>query len=152
MLSAFIKEKLGLGLAILKPHVEKLASADISARYESLSQDYAYMLRFMTEGYKDPQRDKLYGDMLARGYHLASDIKRMLRITNDAALMSLRKSVGTNDFSATALIEALRDESLDAKAHYEALNRAFVSVFLSPDWREQEQRLWTAFLISSDVK
>ena len=152
MLSAFIKEKLGLGLAILKPHVEKLASADISARYESLSQDYAYMLRFMTEGYKDPQRDKLYGDMLARGYHLASDIKRMLRVANDSALMSLRKSVGTNDFSATALIEALRDESLDAKAHYEALNRAFVSVFLSPDWREQEQRLWTAFLISSDVK
>ena len=152
MLSAFIKEKLGLGLAILKPHVEKLASADISVRYESLSQDYAYMLRFMTEGYKDPQRDKLYGDMLARGYHLASDIKRMLRITNDSALVSLRKSVGTNDFSATALIETLRDESLDAKAHYEALNRAFVSVFLSPDWREQEQRLWTAFLISSDVK
>ena len=152
MLSAFIQDKLGLGLAILKPHIEKLANADISARYESLSQDYAYMLRFMTDGYKDPQRDKLYGEMLAKGYHLASDIKRMLKIANDSALTSLSKSIGANDFSATALIDALRDETLDAKAHYAALNKAFVSIFLSQDWREQEQRLWTAFLISSDVK
>ena len=152
MLSAFLQDKLGLGLAILKPHVERLASMDISSRYESLTQDYAYMLRFMTEGYKDPQREKLYGEMLAKGYHIASDVKRMLRITNDTALVSLQKTVVADDNSASTLIEALRDDSLDAKAHYEVLNKAFVSIFLSPDWREQEQRLWTAFLISSDVK
>ena len=152
MLSVFLQDKLGLGLAILKPHIEKLASVGISARYGSLSQDYAYMLRFMTEGYKDPQREKLYAEMLAKGYHLASDVKRQLRITADAALVSLQKSIVDNDNSANALIEALKDDSLDAKAHYEVLNRAFVSIFLSEDWREQEQRLWTAFLISSDVK
>ena len=152
MLSAFLQDKLGLGLAILKPHVERLANMDISSRYESLTQDYAYMLRFMTEGYKDPQREKLYGEMLAKGYHIASDVKRMLRITNDPALVTLQKSVIDNDNSANALIEALKDESIDAKAHYDVLNRAFVSIFLSPDWREQEQRLWTAFLISAEVK
>ena len=152
MLSAFLQDKLGLGLELLKPMVEKLANTEIASRYESLSQDYAYMLRFMTEGYKDPQREKLYGEMLAKGYHIASDVKRMLRITNDPALVTLQKSVIDNDNSANALIEALKDESLDAKAHYEVLNRAFVSIFLSPDWREQEQRLWTAFLISTEVK
>ena len=152
MLSAFLQDKLGLGLAILKPHVERLASMDISSRYESLTQDYAYMLRFMTEGYKDPQREKLYGEMLAKGYHIASDVKRLLRIINDTALVSLQKTVAADDNSASNLIEALRDESLDAKAHYEVLNRAFVSIFLSSDWREQEQRLWTAYLISTEVK
>ena len=152
MLSALLQDKLGLGLAILKPHVERLASMDISSRYESLTQDYAYMLRFMTEGYKDPQREKLYGEMLAKGYHIASDVKRLLRITNDTALVSLQKTVAADDNSASNLIEALRDESLDAKAHYEVLNRAFVSIFLSSDWREQEQRLWTAYLISTEVK
>ena len=152
MLSAFLQNKLGLGLGLLKPMVEKLANMEIASRYESLSQDYAYMLRFMTEGYKDPQREKLYGEMLAKGYHIASDVKRMLRITNDPALVTLQKSVIDNDNSANVLIEALKDESLDAKAHYEVLNRAFVSIFLSPDWREQEQRLWTAFLISTEVK
>ena len=126
MLSAFLQDKLGLGLAILKPHVERLASMDISSRYESLTQDYAYMLRFMTEGYKDPQREKLYGEMLAKGYHIASDVKRLLRIVNDTALVSLQKTVAADDNSASNLIEALRDESLDAKAHYEVLNRAFV--------------------------
>lgn len=152
MLSAFLQDKLGLGLGLLKPMVEKLANTEIASRYESLSQDYAYMLRFMTEGYKDPQREKLYGEMLTKGYHIASDVKRMLRITNDPALVTLQKSVIDNDNSANALIEALKDESLDAKAHYEVLNRAFVSIFLSQDWREQEQRLWTAFLISTEVK
>ena len=152
MLSAFLQDKLGLGLGLLKPMVEKLANTEIASRYESLSQDYAYMLRFMTEGYKDPQREKLYGEMLAKGYHIASDVKRMLRITNDPAFVTLQKSVIDNDNSANALIEALKDESIDAKAHYDVLNRAFVSIFLSPDWREQEQRLWTAILISADVK
>lgn len=152
MFDALKKGQLGLALKIMKQSVDAYPLARLTSRYESIVQDYTYMLGFLSEGYKDPQRKKLHDDMLVKAYRLAQDVCKYHEIMGDAALSNLHRSIADKDFSAATLIDSLRDSSLDAKQHYEVLSNAFVSIFLSENWREQEQRLWTAYLISTDTK
>lgn len=143
--------QLGLALKIMKQHVDVCPDVRFSSRYDSIVQDYSYMLRFLSDGYKDPERAKLHDDMIVKAYRLCQDLIKCQKIHADSALLNLHKGLAGKDTNAAAIIDALRDKTLDARQHYDALSNAFVSVFLSDNWREQDQRLWTAYLISSDT-
>lgn len=151
MFDALKNGQLGLALKMMKQYVDACPDVSFSSRYESVVQDYSYMLRFLSDGYKDPEREKLHDDMIVKAYRLCQDLAKHQKILADSALLNLQKGLAGKETNAAKIIEALRDKTLDAKQHYEVLSNAFISIFLSENWREQEQRLWTAYLISSDT-
>lgn len=151
-MNLFYHGKLLQGLNALKPRVESIARPDIKSRYDNIEESYRYMLRYLMDGYEDPHRETLFRELLLKSWHLGNDVARIERIASDNALSSLQKTLDGKDVGASSLVDALRDKSLDVKGHFEALNTAFDSVFLGNDWKEQDGRLWTGYLIDSETR
>ena len=120
-----------------------------SDRYESIVQEYVYMLDFMSNGYKDDKREELYDGMYLKATMLRDDIQKAININKEPYLDKLNVKIKDVDCSTSALIERLCSEvEADEKIHI--LSTAFNAILLSPHWKEQDTRLWLAYLMQAD--
>lgn len=150
-MNLFSSGNLALGLRQLKPRVDALGRADLGARFSSIDESYRYMLHYFVEGYSDPQRQKMFDEILSKAWHLENDVERMERVRSDNALSAQYKTIDGRETGTNTLIETLRSTVDDNRKHFDMVSMAFTSIFLGNDWREQDCRLWTAYLLDSNT-
>ena len=145
------KWHLGMMLKSLEPKIAASGDADVKSRYATLCEEYRYMLKYFADGICDPQRISMQQAMVRRAYVLEKDVSALELFRSTPAYSSLRKTVPGENVSATVLVDSLRRSHVTQREHHDCLNKAFLSVFFSLSWREQDSRLWTAFLIDENV-
>lgn len=145
------KWHLGLMLKSLEPKITASGDADVKSRYATLCEEYRYMLKYFADGVSDPQRIVMQHAMVKRAYALGNDVRALEMFRSNPAYSSLRQTVPVQEESAATLVESLRGKYVTQKEHHECLSRVFLSVFFSLSWREQDRRVWTAYLIDENV-
>lgn len=120
-------------------------------RIGAVAEEYHYLVDFMRKGYDDPKRMELYQSLRHRAAVLEADITDAIAIQNCDYLASLKSSLKDVDVSSASLVSMLRTTQSDALQHAQALETAFSAIIVSPQWTEQDSRLWTAYLLSTDT-
>lgn len=120
-------------------------------RIGAVAEEYHYLVDFMRNGYDDPKRMELYLSLRHRAAVLEADITDAIAIQNCDYLASLKSSLKGVDASSASLVSMLRTTQSDALQHAQALETAFSAIIVSPQWTEQDSRLWTAYLLSTDT-
>ena len=142
---------LGVMLHNFEAGVQSCGDADVRSRYDTLCEEYRYMLEYFVGGIPDPQRTAMLQSMTRRAFVLGTDIRMIEMFRSNNSYAALRKSIVTENVSTMSIIEDLRRSEVSAREHYDYLNKAFLAIFFSLSWREQDSRLWTAFLIADNV-
>lgn len=122
-----------------------------SDRVASVRQEYSYMIDFMRKGYSDPMRVEMYQRLQKKAGVVLSDLNFAIKIEGDSYFQSLKATCRTLDTTSSGLIDLLKQQPEDRKAYYSNLSQVFNALLLSPQWTEQDARLWTAFLLASEV-
>lgn len=143
--------RLGLVLMQLGDRIKACMDASLQGKYEALCEEYHYLLKFFLDGIDDPQREKMLEGMKKRAYHLASDVSMLEKFRSEPTIASFLKQHPTDGYSTMTLLEQFRQTASDVKEHYKILNDAFISICFSLTWKEQDSRMWTAFLIDESV-
>lgn len=140
-------------LGKLLSEISELVNANLqlgfSDRYESIVQEYVYMLDFMSNGYKDDKREELYHGMFLKTSMLKDDILQAINIAKEPFLDKLSTKVKDTDNSTATLIEKLCSD-VDMGEKIDILSAAFNAILLSQHWKEQDTRLWLAYLMQAD--
>lgn len=143
--------QLGAALELMDKKDEIIGCIHLRDRFESLCMEYHYMLDFIMTGGKDEHRHEMFTKMLEKASVLVEDAIRISSIKKNPYLSTEFDHIAGLNTNPQALIDSLRDKNLTLTQHYEALNNAFLAIFFSLQWKQQEQRLWTAYLLSSDT-
>lgn len=143
--------QLGLMLKEMENRVGTSENAEIKSRYESLCEQYRYMLKFFYDGMNDPHRDEMLKGMLSRAYILDSDLQLVEKFHSSPSYSALMKTLSQGRMDNMSMISSLRDATVSPRDHYSLLNNVFLNIFFSLSWKEQESRMWTAFLIDDSV-
>lgn len=138
-------------LKSLQDKVKKTANLELMDRCDTLFQEYRYMLSFVANGGNDENRAQYIRSLRQRIDDLSADVERVNlfhSIPGHEVIFAQTKDIDKN---STSLIDALNNKNLSPEEHFTALNNAFSAILFSIGWHQREQRLWTAFLISSDT-
>lgn len=136
-------------LKSLEEKVKTIGNADLLDRYETLFQEYRYMLSFMVSGGQDANREQFLDSLRKRIKDLSDDLERGKIFQTTPGKDVILSQIKDIDTSAASLIASLQDDSLTPEQHFNALNNAFCAILFSLAWNTREERMWTAFLISS---
>lgn len=139
------------------------------AELENIHTSYNYMLQYMEQGIKDPERDKLYRKLLATAYQLADKIritslipvstyyyferKRYYRLVPPRSLSVLQMELEayTEDMAIGKLLnDDKQDDNLNEvrKRHENAFTELFYLIWLSDKWSEEDEQQARTFLSS----
>ena len=143
--------QLGMMLKRMKNRVESSDNAEIMSRYETLCEQYRYMLKFFYDGMNDPHRDEMLKGMISRAYTLDSDVMMMEKFHSSPSYSALMKTLPQSRMDTMTMISGLRESDISPKDHYALLHNVFLTIFFSLSWKEQDSRMWTAFLIDDRV-
>lgn len=135
----------------LSEDVKKTGNVGFMDRCDALIQEYRYMLSFIASGGKDENRKQFIDSLVQRIAVLRENVEREKAFATIPGHDSVYAQIKGKDTNSTSLIEALQNKTLAPEQHFEALNNAFCALLFSNAWSQKEQRLWTAFLISSDT-
>ena len=143
--------QLGMMLKRMKNRVESSYNAEIMSRYETLCEQYRYMLKFFYDGMNDPHRDEMLKGMISRAFTLDSDMMMMEKFHSSPSYSALMKTLPQSRMDTMTMISGLRESDISPKDHYALLHNVFLTIFFSLSWKEQDSRMWTAFLIDDRV-
>lgn len=168
------EHKLKDALRELSVFLSDMPEWDIKAELENAQTSYHYMLQYMEQGIKDPERDNLYRKLLITAYQLADKIrmakltpvstyhyferKRFYKIVPLRTLPVLQMELEsyTEDMAVGKLLNGdSRDESkLDGirKRHEDAIVELFNLVWLADKWTQEEETDAITFLTSPLVQ
>ena len=135
----------------LSEEVKKIGNIGLMDRCDTLIQEYRYMLSFIASGGKDENRKQFIDSLFQRVACLNEDVERVKAFASIPGYESVYAQIKEIDTSSTSLIDALNDKSHSPEEHFNALSNAFCALLFSYGWSQKEQRLWTAFLISSET-
>lgn len=116
-------------------------------KLEQCQTEFQYMADFMLQGYKDPKRGDLFEDLCRRLRNLWNDICVRKSIIELPYIKGIRKMLLSADTSVE-MLQAQLLATTDAKEHCDVLSLAFLSIFTSYHWRNQQTEEWAAFLAS----
>lgn len=169
-LNHILDKKLGPAVGILRDVVTKQTNSSFIDRLDSIDSDYERMLDFMLRGYKDPQRDALYLDLLRRTYRLIQDMELDWLCKNRGSYADAHyQASGMNmsyDFVRSVLESFVTDVamlSLDSgevyhtrkkelyDRHQQFLDKLFCALWLSPQWSESDARFYKELLLSPTI-
>lgn len=74
------EKNLGKALKLLRSEIDNNNRAVVSSRLEEIENNYRLMCDYMLRGFKDPQRDRVYNELLNAAYRIYNSIKLYERI------------------------------------------------------------------------
>ena len=143
---------------------------EIKLELENVQTSYHYMLQYMEQGMKDPERDSLYRKLIITAYQLADKI-RIARLTpistyyyferrryyklvplRSLPMIQMELESYTEDMAVGKLLNTgdKQESDLNAirKRHENAFTELFYLIWLSDRWSEEEEQQAQAFLNS----
>lgn len=158
----------------LKEALELLHSMSLSCGNYQLQEElhgvqtsYGYMLQYMEQGMHDPERDKLYHDLLIKSYCLADQVYLLLREDyanqlyfngrkqdrNNSQACSLQALLATlesfpDSLSLYALLHDEQKLQQDLEKHETALGELFRTTWVNSRWTNAERDVAYKYLSS----
>lgn len=168
------EHKLKDALRELSVFLSDMPEWDIKAELENTQTSYRYMLQYMEQGIKDPERDNLYKKLLITAYHLADKI-RIAKLTPTSSyhyferrrfykivpmrtlpVLQMELETYTEDMAVGKLLNTdnRQEDKLNAirKRHEEALTELFYLIWLADKWTEEEEINAITFITSSLIQ
>lgn len=157
-----IIKNLGGALDAIRPLLDLHAYASLHERINTIRDDYKRMLSYMREGYPDPSRNQLYLSLL----------RKLDRVTNDAALLQRTQGMHNLAENATSLTHAtiaehlqdyVSEKALDSlgmaqrdnksihAAHHQFMSSLFNNICLSGQWHHDDQDFYKSLLLSPTI-
>lgn len=134
----------------LQQQAQAFSNTTFYDRLEQCRVEFSYMKKFMLQGFKDAQREKLFRDMQQRLKDLWYDICVQRDIIESPYIKGLQKTLKNKDLSIEALQAQLLSAN-DIKQHNEVLSLAFLVLYSSGHWRMTQVEEWLMFITSSHV-
>lgn len=137
-------------LRILTEMAEPFLGEGYNERIERCQEEFRYMGDFMMRGFQDPQREKLYGDLIHRLLDIFYDLRVRKGIIETPYIKGIRKILTSKESSVETLQTALLTAEGDKELH-EVLVFCFLHVYISGQWTEEIREEWEIFLTSPKV-
>lgn len=165
------QRKLGYAIAKLENFGYKYPELNFTATIEQVRNDYGLMAGYWSRGYKDPQLEKQYSQLLRRVYALVSDVALRYCIYHSAYLQPVSKRVNQvkswtvanlqNELESFVAELAMLDlETKEAKkqkqtaiykSHQDLLSEVFDYLWLSGQWNDGMTDIFRQILLSPTV-
>ena len=143
------------GLTQLKAYAQKINNWDLLSRIETLQSNYDYMLKYAAEGQADPQRNKLFNEILNESFELTDQLHLEEQFTNGYGYMADLYRI--NKIKPIPSFSELQEEliSLNEKGgiqvtqensiyhdlfqpHFEFIDTVFKKTLISAHWSTSE--------------
>ncbi len=167
VLSFHLSKALSLLMPIFQTHTKLKDSSEI----EDIANAFNMMLHYMRQNADDPERKKLYHNLLRRTYRVAADLEISWRCKNNGFYITqFQKASHLNmspDFIRTVLETFVSDvamlslnyngDSLEEKKndiysrHQTFIERLFAAITTSCQWSDGEREFWSEFLVSPTI-
>lgn len=150
---AFLRQgRLRDALETLRTLAEESMQWEVSDRLNTIAKNYAYMLRYLTDGMEDPQRDSIYASLVSEVY-AASDalMRRLLMPDSPSIYFATLRNLGIRQRSLQDII----NEFVRLSASVSNVVEQITSGAPVPDRSVMERAerdmfnyVWTAFPLS----
>lgn len=169
ILDNLLSRKLSPALRSMKDQIAKKQLASLPQALAAVESDYRLMCNFMMQGYRDPQADKVYDNLIQRALRLYADLQMETLRTTCPTFIDAKTKAYRGEATAANLQESLEafvqdvalaslDPSTDPKAlseryasHQDFIDRAFATILISPQWTEAMASDMTQVLLSPTV-
>ena len=140
-----------------------------NSQIEAIQADYDLMIDFMLRGYNDPQRSRLYEQLVRRLYRATFDIDRAVAVRLDAAYTEAAAQKLTlqpddikhrlESFVAETALLAARSQHPETagkttelhKSHQQYLHALFSAILVSPVWSEGLAEAFQSMLLAPTI-
>ncbi|MDR0865613.1 MAG: tetratricopeptide repeat protein [Candidatus Symbiothrix sp.] len=161
------QKRLKQAFDLLSALFSHLQNWQLQEKFNSLQDTYKMMLSYLTEGVKDPGREKVYNDLVHSIYQIADAVILQIKTSNDNSFFYEKRRAyrflvpetsheliaGLEDiFGKIALLSLLDEEEKnrslkDLEKQKELLSRkVFYNIWLSDLWTSDEKDRWTTIL------
>lgn len=161
---------LGEALHILNSTETVSHNNDITVRLNEINNDYQLMLSYMLRGFKDPERMRLYDELMRRLFRLTVDMELNLltvsyRVFSEAKIRTSMVELDHDDIkrkledfvSDIAILDFDTEEDRKQKeeslysAHHWFMSRLFDCLFLSKQWNESDSEFYENLICSPSI-
>lgn len=166
-----VRHDVGTALATLREYVQNNSMSGFISYLEQIEADFDLMCNYMLRGFKDPQGDAVYSNLLERTYRLfnnvriASVVKKRPSFANakkcaegfdgrvDAIRSSLENFVQERAFGALLASEHNSDlKSSVSLAHQDYMNRLFCFIISSNQWSDGSSSRFAELMLSPTIE
>ena len=166
--SCIRKKRLNDALKTIQPITSERLFAPLYDRLGSICDDYELLKNYMLQGYNDPQRDKLYQNLLLRLHRLTSDADMIWMVNTDATMVSLKTRTvnaalteeqvrtGMEDFVSEVTLLQLGETGQQVKEqiykrHQDLMSAVFDMICVSMQWTSHEADFYQQLVLSPTV-
>lgn len=160
------EHRLKEALELLQTMSTACSSYPLQEELEGVKTAYGYMLQYMQQGMNDPEREKLYRNLLTQTYNLADQLHLTLQEDlSSKYYFSLRKQLKYHNPSSLSkiltvlesfpdclsLYDLLHDEQKllqDLKLHEDALGELFIQPWVNSRWNTSDRETAYKYLSS----
>jgi tetratricopeptide (TPR) repeat protein len=162
------QKRLKQSFEILTFLLANLSNWQLKERLNELEDNYKMMLRYLTNGVKDPQREKIYHDLFRSVYQIAGQTILEIKTTHSWSYTYDVRRVHINSLSETTnrLVESiddltgkitlndLLDESEEKNKNLQSIekeresieSKVFHHIWVSNLWNDDEEKTWSDVL------
>ena len=164
-----VKHDIGNALSALKKHIAQHDLTAFSNEAESIESDFRLMCSYMLRGYKDPQLESVYSELLRRVFRLYGSIRmeslirsrhsfkaaRLNSFNVEEQRADIRKTLEAfvQDVALASLAGSGQTDSLQDiyRKHQRYVETLFNSLLVSAQWSEATSKFMTVLLLSPTV-
>ena len=162
------QKRLKQSFEILTFLLANLSNWQLKERLNELEDNYKMMLRYLTNGVKDPQQEKIYHDLFRSIYQVADQTILEIKITHSwSYIYDVRRSLinspsetsnqlieSMNDLTGKITLNDLLDEGEEKNKNLQSIEkereliegRVFRRILISSLWSADEEKTWSEVL------
>jgi tetratricopeptide (TPR) repeat protein len=162
------KKKFKQSFEILTFLLANLSNWQLKEKLNELEDNYKMMLRYLTNGVKDPQQEKIYQDLFRSVYQVADqtilevkithswsytyDVRRTLMNSPSETINQLVESI--NNLTGKITLNDLLDEGEEKNKNLQSIekerelieSKVFHNIWISGLWSADEEKIWSDIL------
>jgi tetratricopeptide (TPR) repeat protein len=167
MANSLEKKRLKETFDILTFLLSKLQNWQLKEKLNELEENYKRMLNYLTDGVNDPEREKIFHDLLRSVYHIADTVQFIIQTNIDTSLFyTKRRFYMHNDPGTTEQLLGILDGAMEKisllnlveepennseliqleEEKEDAVKVIFYNIALSSHWDARDQKRWLKIL------
>ncbi len=164
------EERLKQSIDALGENIDELSDWDLRTRYEEIKTAYNYLLEYLSQGFPDPERNRMHNELIGKCFILNDEIaisrkaeklfniysqyrRKYKNIINDGNIR-LRMIENTANQSVLSLLPVterkVAEKSLKEE-HERLLSEIFYRILCSTNWKRNECEYITTLLIDEEI-
>ncbi len=119
-------------------------------RIEAIATDFEYMSSFMLKGVKDEHRGELYAALTQKLHDLDYDLE-VRRTIWEQPEIAIYRNILLDPDSTTEVVQEVLLTPQEAKEHFAHLATAFIMLYASLHWKDEDATRWATFLCKENI-